>query len=163
MTTLPEEQTMTDIAAPPVQPPRTPATVGDITRPPATTVEPNDHVAAAAYLMKHAGATALVIVDPRTGRPAGIITETDITHAVADGKNLNDARIHDLMTVRPVVIDKTTTILDAARTMTGGRFRHLPVVSDDGLVGMVDITDVCRALLGPDVPPPAAASTAQPK
>ena len=66
------------------------------------------------------------------------------------------------MTARPVVIDKTTTILDAARTMTGGRFRHLPVVSDDGLVGMVDITDVCRALLGPGVPPPAAASTAQP-
>jgi CBS domain-containing protein len=120
-------------------------------------------VAAAAYLMEHAGATALVIVDPRTGRPAGIITETDITHAVADGKNLNDVRIHDLMTAGPVVIDKTTTILAAARTMTGGRFRHLPVVSDDGLVGMVDITDVCRALLGHDVPPPAAARPAQPK
>jgi CBS domain-containing protein len=59
---------MADITAPPVRPPRTPVTVGDITRPPATTVEPNDHVAAAAYLMEHAGATALVIVDPRTGR-----------------------------------------------------------------------------------------------
>jgi len=47
----------------------------------ATTVEPNDHVAAAAYLMKHAAATALVILDLVTGQPVGIITETDITHA----------------------------------------------------------------------------------
>ena len=69
---------MTDITAPPVWPPRTPATVGDITRPPATTVEPNDHVAAAAYLMKHAGATALVIVDPRTGRPASSPRRTSV-------------------------------------------------------------------------------------
>jgi CBS domain-containing protein len=31
--------------------------------------------------------------------------------------------------------------------MTSGRFRHLPVMGDPGLVGIVDITDVCRALL----------------
>jgi CBS domain-containing protein len=35
--------------------------------------------------------------------------------------------------------------------MTNGHFRHLPVVGDAGLVGIVDITDVCLALLGPDV------------
>jgi CBS domain-containing protein len=33
--------------------------------------------------------------------------------------------------------------------MSRGRFRHLPVTSDAGLVGMVDITDICRALIGP--------------
>jgi hypothetical protein len=35
--------------------------------------------------------------------------------------------------------------------MTSGHFRHLPVVGDAGLVGIVDITDVCRALLELDV------------
>jgi CBS domain-containing protein len=70
-------------------------------RPTAPTAEPNDHAAAAAYLMKHVGATALVIVDPVTGQPASIITETGITHAVANGENLDEARIHDLMTTRP--------------------------------------------------------------
>jgi CBS domain-containing protein len=39
--------------------------------------------------------------------------------------------------------------------MMNGHFRHLPVVGDAGLVGMVDITDVCRALLEPDVSQPA--------
>ena len=146
----------------PVRPP-TPATVGDIMRPPLSTVEPNDHVAAAAYLMKHADASALVILDPRTGLPAGIVTSTDIAHAVADGRDLNEARIHNLMTAHPVVIDQATSIIDAAKTMTGGHFRHLPVVGDAGLIGMVDITDVCRALLNVDVPPQDVTGTAQPK
>lgn len=145
----------------PVQPPA-PETVGDIMRPPLSTVEPNDHVAAAAYLMKHEDASALVILDPRTGAPAGIVTATDIAHAVADGRDLNETRIHDLMTARPVVIDKATSITAAARTMTGGHFRHLPVVGDAGLIGMVDITDVCRALLDPGFFPEPAADTAPP-
>ena len=66
-----------------------PATAGDIMRSPLTTVEQNDHVAAAAYLMKHAGATAVTVLDPRTSLPVGIITQADIAHAVADGKDVN--------------------------------------------------------------------------
>lgn len=41
------------------------------------------HVAAAAYQMKHAGATALIVLDARTDQPAGIITEADIARAVS--------------------------------------------------------------------------------
>ena len=126
-----------------------PATAGDIMRSPLTTVEQNDHVAAAAYLMKHAGATAITVLDPRSGEPAGIITEADIAHAVADGKDVNTTRIYELMTTRPTVITTTTSIRDAARVMASGHFRHLPVVGDGGLVGIVDITDVCLALLEP--------------
>jgi len=125
------------------------ATIADLMRPPLTTMEPADHAAAAAYLMKHAGTSALVVLNPRTGQPAGIITEADIAHAVADGKDLNEVRIHDLMTADPTIINTTATIRDAAIIMTRGHFRHLPVTSDSGLVGMVDITDICRALLGP--------------
>ena len=130
------------------QPKRAPVTVADVMRPPATTLDQNDHAAAAAYLMKHAGATALVVLDgQQTNRPIGIITEADIVHAVADGKDVNEVRIHDLMTDAPTVIRATTTIRDAARIMTNDRFRHLPVVDDAGLIGMVDIAAICGALL----------------
>ena len=139
-----------------------PATAADIMRPPLTTVEKNDHVAAAAYLMKHAGTTALMVLDARTGQPAGIITEADIAHAVADGKDVNSTRINDLMTARPTVINTTTSVRDAAKVMTSGHFRHLPVVGDAGLAGIVDITDVCRALLEPGVSQPPA-GMAQPE
>ncbi len=138
---------------PSAQPQRPPVTVADIMRPPATTLDQNDHAAAAAYLMKHAGATALVVLDGQeTNRPIGIITEADIVHAVADRKDVNNVRIHDLMTTAPTVITAATTIRDAATIMTNGRFRHLLVVNDTGLIGMVDIADVCSALLNP--PPP---------
>ncbi len=61
-------------------------------RPPLTTVGQYDHVAAAAYPMKHAGATALTVVNAQTGPSAGIITEADIDRAIADGKDINDIR-----------------------------------------------------------------------
>jgi len=128
-----------------------PAAAADLMRPPLTTVEQQDHVAAAAYLMKHAGTTALMVLDPWSGQPAGIITEADIAHAVADGKDVNSTRIYEVMITRPIVINTTTSVRDAAKVMTSGHFRHLPVVGDAGLVGIVDITDVCLALLGPDV------------
>src|SRR6201990_348202 len=120
------------------------AIVADVMRPPVTTVNQNDHVAAAAYLRKRAGATALIVTEAHTSEPAGIITDADVSHAVADGKNPNDVRIYQLMTANPTVVNTTTSIRDAAKVMTSRRFRHLPVVGDAGLVGIVDIVDVCR-------------------
>jgi CBS domain-containing protein len=142
---------MTDGSAvqPAGQSPPAAATVADVMRPALTTAELDDHAAAAAYLMKHAGTTALMVMDPHTDQPIGIITEADIAHVVADGKDVNNVRLRDLMTRRPTVITAATSIREAATLMTRGRFRHLPVVGEDGLVGMVDISDICRALLEP--------------
>jgi CBS domain-containing protein len=125
-----------------------PTTAADVMHPAVTTVEADAHLAAAAYLMKHAGATALVVVDnEQAKRPVGLVTDADIAEAVADGKDVNQVRIHDLMTTHPTVITATTSVADAARSMVTGHYRHLPVVGDAGLIGIVDIEDVCRALL----------------
>jgi CBS domain-containing protein len=137
--------------APAEHPASPPATVADVMQPPLTTVEQNDHVAAAAYLMKRANATALIVTQALTGQPVGIITDADVSRAVADGKNPNDVRIYELMTASPTTVSTMASIRDAAKLMTGKRFRHLPVVGDAGLVGIVDITDVCRALLEDDL------------
>ena len=126
--------------------PRAAATVADIMRPPLTTVGQYDHLAAAAYLMKHAGTTALIVADAQTGQPAGIITETDIIHAIADGKDANDIRVNAVMASRPAATT-TTSISDAAKIMTAGRLRHLPVTGDTGILGIADIADVCQALI----------------
>jgi len=121
--------------------------VADIMQPPLTTVERYDHVAAAAYLMRHVGATALMVLDASTDRLIGIVTEADVAHAVADGKDVNEIRIHDVMTTRPTVITPATSIRDAAEIMTSSHFQHLPVMDGTGLRGVVEISDVCRALL----------------
>jgi CBS domain-containing protein len=132
------------------RPPHAPATAADVMRPALTTIEPGGHVAAAAYLMKHVGVTALVVVDDQAKQPIGIITEADIVQAVADGKDVNDLRIVALLTTHPTVINPATSIRGAARSMMTGQVRHLPVAGGAGLIGMLDITDVCAAL--PDPP-----------
>ena len=130
------------------RPPHAPATAADVMRPAPATIGPRDHVAA--YLMKHAGTTALVVVDDdQAKQPIGIITEADIAQAVADGKDVNDLRIRALITTYPTVINPATSIRDAARSMVTGHTRHLPVAGEAGLIGMVDITDVCAALARP--------------
>jgi CBS domain-containing protein len=141
---------MAEAATPSSSRPPNPATVGDIMETALTTAHATDHIAAAAYLMKHAGATALVVVDDEEARrPLGLVTEADIVRAVAEGKDVNDVRIRDLMTARPTVITAATSVRDAAESMLASHFRHLPVVSEGGLIGIVDIGDVCRALLDP--------------
>ena len=125
-----------------------PATAADVMRPPLTTVEQQGHLAAAAYLMKHAGVTALMVLDAQDDQPVGIITEANITHAVADGKDVNSVRIHELMTTRPAVIKTTTNIRDAAQFMTSGHFRHLPVV-DEPRQHRVGVAKVGTRLLQP--------------
>jgi signal-transduction protein with cAMP-binding, CBS, and nucleotidyltransferase domain len=122
------------------------ATVAHVMRAPLATVGQHDHAAAAAYLMKHAGTTALMVVNVQTGQPAGIITEADVARAIADGKDINDVWVDAVMTTRPALIT-TTSIHQAAQIMTARHFRHLPVAGDAGLLGVVDITDVCRALI----------------
>ena len=63
-----------------------------------TTVGQYDHVAAATYLMKHAGTTALAVLDgQQSNQLVGCITETDIAEAMAQGKDMNEARIRDLI------------------------------------------------------------------
>jgi CBS domain-containing protein len=65
------------------------------------TVEAGAHLAAAAYLMKHEGATALVVVDGNEPkRRVGLITEADVVRAVADGKDVNEVRIHSVLYAR---------------------------------------------------------------
>jgi len=97
---------MTDAPAP------HPATVADVMHPPVTTVNQNDHVAAAAYLMKRADATALIVTPGR--RPASRWASSPRARhprtRVADGKNPNDVRIYQLMTADPTVVSTTASI-----------------------------------------------------
>jgi CBS domain-containing protein len=136
-----------------------PATAADVMRPALTTVEVSAHLAAAAYLMRHAGETALVVIDEEQAkRPVGLVSDADIAQAVADGRDVNKVRIRDLMPTEPTMVTATTSIEEVARSMVTGQLRHLAVVSDVGLVGIIDIGDVCRVLLDPGSGPPRSAT-----
>jgi CBS domain-containing protein len=125
-----------------------PLTVGDAMQRATTTAELRDHVAAAAYLMKRAETTAVVVLSAPTGRIAGIVTDADIANVVADGKDVNQVRIVEVMKPEPAVIGRHASIDEAAELMVASHVRQLPVVDDaGGVIGIVDITAVCRCLL----------------
>ncbi len=125
-------------------------TVRQLMRPPATTVERRAHLAAAAYLMKRSGDSALVVTtDDGSRTPLGVITDADIAQAVADGCDLEQVRISDLLARGTVDVPPAMPVDEATRVMLDSGLQHLLVVDDGGLVGIVDVTDMCRALMGP--------------
>jgi CBS domain-containing protein len=79
-------------------------------------------------------------------RPLGILSERDIVHALAArGAAALAVTAGDLMTRALKTATPRTTVGEAMGMMTAGRFRHLPVIDNDALVGLVSIGDVVRA------------------
>jgi CBS domain-containing protein len=121
--------------------------VGEFMRSATTTIEPDSHVASAAFLMKRAHDSALVVTSDDGRVPVAIITDADVSQAVADGRDLDDTRINELHLNRPAAVHPGTTVAEAAEQMLELSLMHLPVMDDGRLVGLVDMAAVCRALL----------------
>ena len=76
---------------------------------------------------------------------AGILSERDIVRAVAhDGGTALKRKARDYMTEKVITCSLHDTINDLMQKMSGGRFRHLPIVEDGKLVGIVSIGDVVK-------------------
>ncbi|TQM36933.1 CBS domain protein [Pseudonocardia cypriaca] len=123
-------------------------TVGQVMRPPAT-IEPEAHLAAAAYMIEHLHDPALVVVDDDTREPVAMITAAEITRAVAHGRSPEDTRVSQVVTAKPVTVRADAVAEDAARLMLSHGIRHLPVVEGRRLVGMVELADLCRMSFAP--------------
>lgn len=92
--------------------------------------------------MKREKVGALVVSDD--GRTIqGIISERDILNALASyGAGLKDMSVRDIMTTRVESCKLEDSLKQIMSIMTNRRFRHMPVVDDNGLCGMVSLGDV---------------------
>jgi CBS domain-containing protein len=87
---------------------------------------------------------ALVVVDKK-GRVEGIVSERDVVRAIGQrGPGILADPISSIMTREVVSCRERETINDVMSRMTLGRFRHLPVIEDGQLVGIVSIGDVVK-------------------
>lgn len=83
------------------------------------------------------------VVIERDGEPVGIITDRDVTLAVAEDGELSDKRAADLMSEDPVTIHGDAEDVELPERMAEARVRRIPVVDDDGaLEGIVTLDDV---------------------
>lgn len=125
----------------PPQPPTTdPRTVGDVMTAPAQSAAPSDSVAVAAAHMNRDVVSSLVVVDG--GRAVGIITERDVLRAAGAGADLSTAPVSDWMTPDPDCLDPDASIDAAWQQFAERHYRHLPVVVDGRLLGVVSLRDL---------------------
>ena len=87
---------------------------------------------------------ALLVFDSKG--PAGIFSERDLVQAVADGVDLSETRVRDYMTASPVRIQSESSLDEAVARMSDLGVRHLIVIENSQIVGMVSARDVLRAL-----------------
>lgn len=109
------------------------------------TIDQNRSVADAVAILKERRIGALIVTGKGTPL-AGILSERDVVRALAEsGAAALDATVANLMSHEVTTCEESTSITDLMGLMTAKRIRHVPVVHDGDVVGMVSIGDVVKA------------------
>jgi CBS domain-containing protein len=110
------------------------------------TVEPDSTVFEALELMAEHNIGAVLVVSD--GRIQGIMSERDYARkGILQGKNSKDTLVTEIMTAPVICVEPTFTADRCMALMTERRIRHLPVMQDDQLLGIISIGDVVRAVV----------------
>lgn len=111
------------------------------------TISQERSVSDAVALLKERGIGALVVTGA-TPPLVGIFSERDVVRALAtSGASTLEHKVSELMSSTVTTCNERTDLNDLMTTMTERRIRHVPVVEEDKLVGMISIGDVVKARL----------------
>ncbi len=109
-------------------------------------VAPTASVYTAIDQMATRGVGALLVMEGE--RLAGIVSERDYARRVIlRGRNSKETRVEEIMTKNVVCVDGERSVEECMALMTDRRIRHLPVVENGRVVGVISIGDVVRAAL----------------
>jgi CBS domain-containing protein len=110
-----------------------------------TTVAPTASIAEVAEVLATHRIGAALVMD-RAEQLLGIVSERDIVRSLAaNGGHTLEMTAGQLMTRALQVASPDTTVEEAMRLMTEGRFRHLPVIDHGRVAGLISIGDVVKA------------------
>jgi CBS domain-containing protein len=107
------------------------------------TAETGTTIAEVASLMAQRRVGSALVLDGR--RLLGIFTERDIVKALSQDASATHQAIGHWMTRNPQTIPSDAMVDEALRRMLDGGFRHLPVMDEDRIVGMISMRDLSRA------------------
>ena len=117
-------------------------TVGDVMSAPPVTATSSETVAAAAARMQEKRVGSVVVVDGL--RAIGIMTERDLVRFGASGADASMAKVSEWMTEDPDTVSPDVEVADAWKSLAEHDYRHIPVVKDGDLVGIVSMRDLMR-------------------
>jgi CBS domain-containing protein len=110
------------------------------------TISPQATVFEAIQLLARKNIGALPVME--ADRLVGMFSERDYTRKVAlEGKTSHTTRVRDILSANVATIGPDETVEEAMRQMTEKRVRHLPVIEDGKLVGMVSIGDMVNWII----------------
>lgn len=106
-------------------------------------IDPDDSVFNAITEMSNKDIGGLLVLEG--DNIVGIITERDYTrNVILKGKTSLETPVRDVMTANVICATPAQTVFDCLQIMTDNRIRHLPVLDNDRLIGIVSIGDLAR-------------------
>lgn len=109
-------------------------------------ISPEEKALDAVALMARKGVAAVVVISE--GQPAGIVSAKDFAQrVVVEGRSLEHTKVGDIMTSPISTVSPTTTVSEAMAVMAHKRIRHLPVMDNDELAGIVTMGDLARSVI----------------
>jgi CBS domain-containing protein len=114
------------------------------------TMAPRDSLREAAHRMQERRVQALPVCDEK--RLVGIVTDWDVTRAVADGPDVDSSRVADYMSTDLVTASPDTRLTDASEAMANRRIHHLLVEDEGHFAGMVHLDVEWSELGGLEAP-----------
>lgn len=112
---------------------------------PVHTVGPDDSVFDAVTLMVEMNVGAVLVIEDNVIQ--GIMTERDYLRFITDrGRTARDTPVRDLMTRKVIYVTPDTSLDEAMGIMTEARIRHIPILSEGRLMGIVSIGDLVRQI-----------------
>jgi len=110
-------------------------------------VEPGAKLSAAIKILSERRIGAVLVMSQ--GRIEGILSERDIVRVLGErGAGVMDEPVNSVMTRKVVSCREKDTVSEIMETMTNGKFRHLPVVEDGKVAGLISIGDVVKWRVG---------------
>jgi CBS domain-containing protein len=114
--------------------------VRDIMHTDVKTTAPTDTFDNVATVLRENGISSVVVLED--GKLAGIVTERDLVNLVADGSDPRTTTVSERMSKDLDTVDPKTDIAEAAGHMARLKIRHLPVLQDGELAGIISIRDL---------------------
>ena len=122
------------------------APVSEVMTADVATLGPDATVAEAAGVMVRGGFGSVVVVMGKM--LVGILTERDVLRAAAEASDVSVVSVEQWMTPDPDTASPDLDTEEAAAEMLSRGYRHLPVIADGEMVGMVSLRDVLSARIG---------------
>ncbi|MEX0942932.1 MAG: CBS domain-containing protein [Pseudomonadales bacterium] len=110
-------------------------------------IAPESLIYDAVELMEQKEVGALTILD-QGQRLIGIVSERDCARKVIlDNKPSRETQVADIMTKAVISVDEETTVDECMALMASNKIRHLPVMQDDSLIGIIAVGDVLKWII----------------